>query len=234
VSWVLAGRVQITIDGPAGSGKSTVAEKLAARLGIAYLDTGAMYRAVTLAALGREVSLDDAVALTAVAERCRIEFSRDEGDQRVWLDGEDVTRAIRSPEVTENAHKVASLEAVRALLVKQQRRIAEDVGSLVTEGRDQGTVVFPEAAFKFYLEASAACRARRRQEQLAEQGTAMDYEVLLRAQQQRDERDAGRRVGPMVPADDARVVDTSEMSIEEVVEFLYECVGGQTSGGAGT
>ena len=161
----------ITIDGPAGSCKSTVAAALAKRLGIAYLDTGAMYRAVTLAALQKQVSLDDPEMLETVIRDSRIEVAQRDASDRVWLNGCDVTEEIRSHEVTENTHKIAGQARLRKLLVVQQRHIAEQAGALVAEGRDQGTVVFPDARIKFYLDADPACRARRRWEQLKLDGS---------------------------------------------------------------
>ena len=217
-------RIIITIDGPAGSGKSTVASQLAGRLGVAYLDTGAMYRAVTLAALERGVQLDDGNALERLVSECRLEIGGQGQEGRVWLDGRDVTNQIRNREVTEQAHKLANEPGVREQLVRQQQRIGEQVGSLVTEGRDQGTVVFPDASYKFYLEANAECRARRRWEQLRGEAVDVSYDDILSSQLKRDKRDAGRSVGPMKAAADAIVVDTTDMSVEQVVQRLYEMV----------
>ena len=212
----------ITIDGPAGSGKSTVAARLAQRLGIAYLDTGAMYRAATLAALQENVSLDDSDALVDLLNRCRLEPALTADAGRVLLNGKDVSDAIRSPEVTNQAHKLASQPAVRRLLVQEQRQIAQQVISLVTEGRDQGTVVFPNADFKFYLDADPICRARRRCRQLQQIGHEISYEQILAEQQQRDLRDAQRLDGPLKVPEDALIIDTTEMTIDQVVETLYQ------------
>lgn len=214
----------ITIDGPAGSGKSTVAALVAERLAARHLDTGAMYRAVTLAGLEQGVDLDDPAAVEALGRGCRIELA-DAGDcRRVLLNGRDVTEDIRSTSVSDQAHKVARVGALRELLISQQRRIAQDAGTLVTEGRDQGTVVFPEAKYKFYLDASPACRAQRRWKQMQSQGIGSTVEEVMAAQEQRDRRDAARRVGPLKPAPDAIIVDTTEMPLEEVVESLYRHV----------
>jgi len=216
----------ITIDGPAGAGKSTVAARLAERLGVAYLDTGAMYRAVTLAALEKNVPLDDSTALARIAEQSVIDVTFENGRCRIRLDGREVTDEIRSPRVTEQSHHPAGAAEVREHLVRQQQEIGRRLGSLVTEGRDQGTVVFPEAQFKFYIDASPECRARRRREQLREQGVEIGYEEVFAAQRQRDRRDTSRQVGPLKPAEDAIIVDTSEMTLEEVVEKLYQIVNG--------
>jgi cytidylate kinase len=214
----------ITIDGPAGSGKSTVAAALAKRLGIAYLDTGAMYRAVTLAALQKQVCLDDPEMLETVLRDSRIELAKRDALDRVWLNGRDVTEDIRSPEITENVYKIAGRPQLRKLLVVQQRHIAEQAGSLVAEGRDQGTVVFPDARIKFFLDADPACRARRRWEQIRSTGSDISCREVLANQQQRDQRDRTRQNSPLQVPEDAIVIDTTDMSIEQVVETLYRYV----------
>jgi cytidylate kinase len=192
----------IAIDGPAGAGKSTVARAAAERLGFTYLDTGAMYRAIAVAAKGR----DDAAA---IARAARLELG-----ERVTLDGEDVTERIREPWVSEAASRVSSDPAVRAALVAQQQRILAD-GDWVAEGRDIGTVVAPEAEVKVFLTADPAERARRRAEEL---GT--DPEVVLRDQALRDERDRNREHAPLVAAPDAVPVDTTGLSLDQVVEQI--------------
>jgi len=214
----------ITIDGPAGSGKSTVAAALAKRLGIAYLDTGAMYRAGTLAALQKNVSLDDPKMLEKVLRNSRIELAKNDAPHRVWLNGRDVTEGIRSNEITENAHKIATQARLRKLLVEQQRHIVKQAGSLVTEGRDQGTVAFPDAQIKFYLDAKPACRARRRWEQMKQSGSDISYQEVLANQQQRDQRDRTRQNSPLQIPENAIVIDTTDMTIEQVVETLYQRV----------
>ena len=160
----------ITIDGPAGSGKSTAARSLAQRLGLRYLDTGSMYRAITLRAMTLGVDLTDGEALAACARSAALDVRYDDGDLRVILDGRDVSREIRRPEVTDNSHYLASEPGVREVLVGLQKRIARQWGSIVTEGRDQGSVVFPDADVKFFLGADPAERARRRCEQLRAAG----------------------------------------------------------------
>jgi len=181
-----------------------------------------MYRAITLAVLEQNTPLDNPVELTKTASQSYVEFARQGGVNIVLLNGRDVTCAIRRPEVTAQAHKLASLPAVRELLVQQQRQIGSKTGSLVTEGRDQGTVVFPQAEYKFYLDACSECRARRRQKQLEEQGDKISYEEILTAQQQRDHRDTTRSVGPLKPAQDAITIDTSDMTINQVVETIMK------------
>ena len=217
-------RMIITIDGPAGSGKSTVAAALAKRLGIAYLDTGAMYRAVTLAAMQKQVSLDDPEMLETVLRDSRIELAKRNAPDRVWLNGRDVTEDIRSHEITENAYKIAGRPRLRELLVDQQRRIAEQAGSLVAEGRDQGTVVFPDARIKFFLDADPACRARRRWEQIKSAGADITCQEVLANQQRRDRRDRIRQNSPLQVPENDIVIDTTDMSIEQVVETLYQYV----------
>jgi len=214
----------ITIDGPAGSGKSTVAAALAKRLGIAYLDTGAMYRAVTLAALQKHVSLDDPDMLETLLRDSLVELAKSDAPDRVWLNGRDVTEEIRSHEITENAHKIASQPQLRKLLVEQQHRIAEQSGSLVTEGRDQGTIAFPNARIKFYLDADPACRARRRWAQIKSSGSDISCQEVLAKQQQRDQRDRTRQNGPLQVHEGAIVIDTTNLTFEQVVETLYQRV----------
>ncbi|MBN1588545.1 MAG: (d)CMP kinase [Pirellulales bacterium] len=210
----------ITIDGPAGAGKSTVARALAGRLGFQYLDTGAMYRAVALAGLRQGVDWKSRLAgetLAGLARTSHIELI----DDRVLLDGEDVSREIRTPRVTELTRYSADSPAVRAQLVALQRTIAAKQ-NVVTEGRDQGTVAFPEAECKFFLTASEKERARRRLADLRHQGETATIEEVQKAQRKRDDRDTARCVGPLVKAADAVEVVTDGMSLEQVVDRLVE------------
>jgi cytidylate kinase len=209
----------ITIDGPVGAGKSVVARALAKRLGVRYLDTGAMYRAVTLKALRERVALDDPDALTRLAEGCDIRLIGEAGGTRVLLDGEDVTREIRSRAVTNHAYAPSQTPGVRARLVELQRQAAAD-GPLVTEGRDQGTVVFPDATAKFYLDASAEERARRRHLDLRAQGDDVSIETLREEIATRDRRDSTRAADPLRPADDAVRIDSTNLSVDEVVDAI--------------
>ena len=209
----------VTIDGPAGAGKSSVARSLARRLGFCFLDTGAMYRAVALAAMRGDVAWDDRRAIADLAAHLPLEMK---GDQ-VLLGGDDVTDAIRQPEVTANTKFVADNPQVRAHLVALQRRLAQGV-HVVTEGRDQGTVAFPHADCKFFLTASAAERARRRHEQLLAAGQNVPLAEVLAQQNQRDAEDENRGVGALVAAEDAIHVRTDGMSVEEVVDLLEQAV----------
>ncbi len=207
----------ITIDGPAGAGKSTIARRVAKQLGFDFLDTGAMYRAVTSAALERGVDVTDGDAVTALAAQIAY---RADGD-RIFVDGRDVTEAIRSPEVSRAVSDVAAHPGVRRELVRWQREAAKGK-SIVTEGRDQGTVVFPDAELKIFLTASPEERARRRVAQWREQGVEVDYDQVLEEQRRRDELDRTRPVGALQRAPDAVAIDTDGKSVEEVVEQIVD------------
>ena len=209
----------VTIDGPAGAGKSTAARRLAARLGFLFLDTGAMYRAVTWHCQQRGIPLTDEEAVEHAARSMRLELV----GPRVIVDGHDVSSEIRSREVTQESRFVAANNSVRAYLVELQRRFAEG-RDVVTEGRDQGTVAFPHAECKFFLVADPRERALRRQRELALKGQHIALDELLEQQTQRDERDSQREFGTMRAADDARVVDTSCLTLDEVVDQLEQAV----------
>ena len=209
----------VTIDGPAGTGKSTVAKTLASRLGFEFLNTGAMYRAVAYACLQRELDLADVEAVGQVAPKLEIAFTK----SRLILDGHDVTEAIHGQEVTLGASVVAANPLVRGCLVALQQAAARGT-SLVTEGRDQGTVVFPEAECKFFLTASPVERAKRRQRELQAKGEILPLEDLLSQQALRDERDQTRACSPLQPAEDAILIDTTAMSLEEVTGYLESLV----------
>lgn len=209
----------VTLDGPAGAGKSTAAKALAKRLGWRYLDTGAMYRAVAWAALERGVPLEAEPMVATLADSLEIRFDAD----RVLVDGTDVSHAIRTQEVTAATRRVADAPAVRDVMVQQQRRIAANC-DIVTEGRDQGTVVFPQAELKVFLTASAEERARRRHRERAACGETVTLETILSSQQARDDADAARPVGAMRAADDAVLVETDGMSHDDVVATLVAMV----------
>jgi cytidylate kinase len=209
----------VTIDGPAGAGKSSAARELARRLGFRFLDTGAMYRAVTWAAKDRGLDLADSDALAQLASEICVELI----DNRVLVDGRDVTREIRTYEITTAIAHAADNPAVRAQLVEWQRAAA-DGENVVTEGRDQGTVVFPDAECKIFLTADETERAQRRYQDLIARGESVSFEQVLSAQHARDERDRNRPVGALVMADDAIEVSTSGMSPQDVVTRLEEIV----------
>jgi cytidylate kinase len=212
----------IAIDGPAGAGKSTAARRVAQLLHYLYLDTGAMYRAVALKALQEGISSTDAAALARVAGEAKIRLTTQDGESHVWLDDNEVTRQIRSPEVTEAASLVSTHPAVREALVKQQRRCAA-AGGVVMEGRDIGTVVFPHADLKIFLNASPAERARRRVAELNAQGIAASLEAVSVQMAERDARDSEREASPLTRAPDAVLLDTDHLTIDEVVERILEC-----------
>jgi cytidylate kinase len=209
----------VAIDGPAGAGKSTAAKALASRLGFAFLDTGAIYRTVALMARRRGLDWSDGPALGALAERLDVRFLPEGGINRVIADGEDVSTAIRTPEMSDGASRVSALPPVRAALLALQRRLAS-AGNLVAEGRDMGTVVFPDAAAKFFLTATAAERARRRAAELAASGRPTPIEVVLADIEERDDRDRNRAVSPLRKADDAIEIDSEGMNADQVVERM--------------
>ena len=209
----------VTIDGPAGSGKSTAARGLAARLGFRFLDTGAMYRAVAFACAKEGVDTADEESVSRVARQMRLDLAGD----RVFIDGSDVTAELRSPEIAQAASIVAVIPAVRGAMAELQRKFARG-NDLVTEGRDQGTVVFPEAQCKFFLTADPRERAIRRQIDLENKGTILAVDEVLAELRKRDERDKRRLAAPLKPAPDAIQLDTSRMSAAEVLDELERIV----------
>jgi CMP/dCMP kinase len=210
----------IAIDGPAGSGKSTVAEKVAANLNYLYFDTGVMYRAVTLAALRNQISIDDEPAVNLLSNQIKIDvLPPSESDGRLYdvhLDGEDVTWAIRKPEVDHHVSQVSAYGGVRQAMTEQQRRIGMR-GTVVMVGRDIGTVVFPEAELKIYLDASVEVRAQRRYDEVTRRGQEASYSEILEAMKQRDLKDSSRSIAPLKPADDAVIIHTDNLPICDVV-----------------
>ncbi len=211
----------VTIDGPAGAGKSSTARALARRLGFEYLDTGAMYRAVTLAGMRRRIDFLCEPAVEQLLASLHIRLT----PGKVELNGEDVTEAIRDPAVTAASGAVADNPLVRRRLVELQREIA--VGrDMICEGRDQGTIVFPHAERKFFLTAEPLARARRRWLELRSRGQEVAVEEVLQAQEARDRRDAGRDIAPMVPAPDAVTIDSSHLSLEQVVDLMEHAIRG--------
>ncbi len=215
----------ITIDGPSGSGKGTVGLVLARELGYHFLDSGALYRLLALAAMRHGVALENVADLVVLAAHMDVSFSADaeSGTPRVKLEGEDVTGQIRTEEVGAAASQVAALPAVRDSLLHRQRAFATAPG-LVADGRDMGTVVFPGAEVKIYLTASAEERARRRHQQLLEKGDDVSLAALVEKVRIRDDRDMNRPVAPLKPATDAIIIDSSRMGIDEVVQAVRKVV----------
>lgn len=207
----------VTIDGPAGTGKSTVARTLAELLGFQFLDTGAMYRMVAWRTVTASLDPSDHQAIEQLTASTRMELV----DGIILLDGANVEGELRTPEVTRVASLIAQIPLVRKQLVQRQRAIA-DANDIVCEGRDQGTVAFPHAEYKFFLTAQAEERARRRQLELESQGHSVEFAVLLQEQRLRDQRDAERAVSPLKPAADAVIVDTTSMALADVVRLLHE------------
>ncbi len=213
----------VTIDGPSGSGKSTISRLLAHRLKATYLDTGAMYRAVGLAAQRQGLDLDDQEAVAGLLEALDLDLSPGEEDTRVLLNGEDVSLAIRTPEMGMMASRVSAIGVVRQRLTRLQRELAKNQ-PVVAEGRDTGTVVFPQAAHKFYLVATPEERARRRTAQLAEKGIAADYQDILGQIVERDRQDSTRPLAPLQPASEAVRIDSSVLSIDQVVDLMLATI----------
>lgn len=220
----------ITIDGPAGVGKSTVARALARRLDAVFLDTGAMYRTVTLAAVERSIDPADTPAVQKLFNLCRFEFRPEADTMRVFIDGVEKTALIRDPKITAQVRHIASAAALREKLVDMQRQFASQCRRLVTEGRDQGTVAFPNATVKFFLKADPTERAKRRHKELLAAGKDITLEQILSDQQARDASDENREVGPLKPADDSVIVDTTMLNAEQVIDALEAIVRQKTHG----
>jgi CMP/dCMP kinase len=216
-------KLKIAIDGPAGAGKSTVARKVAEKLGYLYIDTGAMYRAATMIVLRHNFPVDNNELAGKALDQSTIELLPPDdgsaGRQRVVIDGVDETENIRTREITNQASAVSALPAVRDRLVARQRQLA-DRGGAVLDGRDIGTVVLPNADLKIFLTASPEVRAKRRQKELMESGQQVDYEVILKETIERDRKDSSRAIAPLRPADDAIMLDTDKLSIDEVVQAI--------------
>ncbi|WP_203648389.1 (d)CMP kinase [Secundilactobacillus yichangensis] len=216
-------KLQVAIDGPASAGKSTVAKKIAHRFRYVYCDTGAMYRTVTLKAMQQHVALDDADALAAMLKTTKIEFKPGNPEQLVFLDGQEVTMAIRQPDVTNNVSTVAAQGSVRKDLTERQRAIAE-AGGIVMDGRDIGTSVLPKAEVKIFLVASVEERAQRRFKDNAEKGIHTPIDELREEIQTRDHKDSTRAISPLTQAKDAIRLDTTSLSIDEVVDKISDII----------
>ena len=216
--------IRIAIDGPGGAGKSTVARAVAAKLGIVYVDTGALYRTVGLFVKQAGISPDDASAVAACLGDITLEIKYLDGTQHVFLNGEDTGDSIRTPEMSTYASKVSAIPAVRAFLLDTQRSIAA-TNSVIMDGRDIGTVILPNAEVKIFLTASEECRAMRRYKELVGKGQTVTYEEVLADMRERDGRDSSREVAPTAKAEDATLLDNSDMTFEETVEAIVSLAG---------
>ena len=211
----------IAIDGPAGAGKSTVAKKVAEKLGFIYIDTGAMYRAVTSRVIDSGIGMDESGSIAGLAGKVRIRLTHNSGNLHVWADGQDVTDKIRTPEVTAAVAKVSQVSAVREAMVRLQREMAAE-GAAVLDGRDIGTVVLPDACCKVFLTASVEERTRRRWQEMQDKGYEKSLTVMQQEIEQRDQADSGRELAPLRQATDAALIDTTGLSIEAVVATIVE------------
>lgn len=216
--------LNVAIDGPAGAGKSTIAKEIAARRGMLYLDTGALYRAIGLFVLRSGTDTQDAKAVSELLPQIKLELVFADGAQHVMLCGEDVSDEIRTPPVAMAASNVSAIPAVRSFLLSLQRDIASENDCLM-DGRDIGTVILPNADIKIFLTASPEERARRRLKDLAEKGIEADFDAVVADIKRRDENDSSRAIAPLKPADDAVIVDTTTMSFEQVVELISGMIG---------
>lgn len=214
-------KLVIAIDGPAASGKSTTSKLAARRLGYLFVDTGAMYRAMTLKVLEHDIDLLDVDGITALAKQTTIRLQQTAGELTVFLDDRNVSELIRRQNVTRAVSAISAVRGVRELMVREQRKMGEQ-GGIILEGRDIGTVVFPEADLKFYMVAEVQKRAMRRQKELNLQGVDVAIEDLEREIDERDQKDSKRDISPLRRADDALLIDTSEMKIEDQVEFIIQ------------
>jgi len=215
--------IVIALDGPVGCGKSTVAKAVAKKLGFMYLDTGAMYRALTLKAIKENLNLEDEQALTRLSKNVDIRLKMQDDTLKVFLDGADVSEQIRTPELTNKVFFVAKLKGVRANMVDLQRKVASQ-NNCVVEGRDIGTVVFPDAFAKFYLDADVEVRAQRRFKELTQKGTKTTMERVLQETKIRDNKDTTRKVAPLLKAKDAIYIDTTGLTVDEAVNKALEHV----------
>nr|WP_300185866.1 (d)CMP kinase [uncultured Agathobaculum sp.] len=217
------GYISVAIDGPSGAGKSTVARAAAARLGYVYVDTGAMYRAIGLAVCRKGISSDDTAGIVAVLPEVQLDIRYEDGAQHILLCREDVSDAIRTPEIAKYASKVSAVPEVRQFLLETQRDMAKN-GNILMDGRDIGTVILPDAPVKIFLTASAEARAQRRYLELHEKGQSITFDEVLHDIQQRDEQDMTRAVAPLKQAADAVLLDTSDISLEQSIEAVLRII----------
>lgn len=217
------GYISVAIDGPSGAGKSTVARAAAARLGYVYVDTGAMYRAIGLAVCRKGISGDDTAGIVDVLPEVQLDIRYEDGAQHILLCGEDVSDAIRTPEIAKYASKVSAVPEVRQFLLETQRDMAKN-SNILMDGRDIGTVILPDAPVKIFLTASAEARAQRRYLELHEKGQSITFDEVLHDIQQRDEQDMTRAVAPLKQAADAVLLDTSDISLEQSIEAVLRII----------
>lgn len=217
------GYISVAIDGPSGAGKSTVARAAAAKLGYVYVDTGAMYRAIGLAVCRRGISGDDIAGIVATLPTVELAIRYQDGEQHILLCGEDVSEAIRTPEIAKYASQVSAVPEVRAFLLETQRNMAKN-GNILMDGRDIGTVILPDAPVKIFLTASDEARAQRRYLELCEKGQQVTFDQVLQDIRQRDLQDSTRAVAPLRQADDAVLLDTSDISLEQSIEAVLRII----------
>lgn len=217
------GYISVAIDGPSGAGKSTVARAAAAKLGYVYVDTGAMYRAIGLAVCRRGISGDDIAGIVATLPTVELAIRYQDGEQHILLCGEDVSDAIRTPEIAKYASQVSAVPEVRAFLLETQRNMAKN-GNILMDGRDIGTVILPDAPVKIFLTASDEARAQRRYLELCEKGQQVTFDQVLHDIRQRDLQDSTRAVAPLKQADDAVLLDTSDISLEQSIEAVLRII----------
>lgn len=214
--------INVAIDGPAGAGKSTIAKAAAKELSFIYVDTGALYRTIALACV-RSGAIDDNDAIVALLDKIKVELKYVDGAQAVYLDGEDVSAFIRTPEISMGASKVSAIPAVRAYLLDLQRNIAKE-NNVIMDGRDIATVVLPNADVKIFLFASPECRATRRYKELIEKGEDVKYEDVLADVNERDYNDSHREIAPLKPSEDSVMADTSELTLEQSIQLIIDII----------
>ena len=219
----------IAIDGPLGVGKSSVAKEVAKRLGFTYIDTGAMYRAFALKTLQKGIDINDLQSVLNLLKDTDIQLSYENGELKVFLDGEDITDKIRDEEVSKRASQVAAIKEVRDFMVDLQRKYGQEYKNIVIEGRDTGTVIFPNADLKIFLTAPLEERIKRRYKQLLEKGFKIDYDEFVKGFMEREIRDNTRKINPLRPAEDSIIIDSGNMSFEEVVNKIVELAKNKTA-----